>query len=52
MKKPKIYSFIKTPCGRAKFQELSSQTSLVSKIRLGWFILIATIKDWGMQEID
>ncbi len=43
-----IYSLIKTPCGRAKYHELASRKGILSKVRLAWFILIATIKDWNI----
>ncbi|KGG13711.1 hypothetical protein [Prochlorococcus marinus] len=49
MFKPKIHSFIKTPCGQAKFLELSAKKGLLAKSRLMWFILIATIRDWNLK---
>ena len=52
MNKPLIYSFIKTPCGRAKYNEIASRKNLISKIRLIFFILIATIKDWQIKDLD
>ena len=45
-----IYLLIKTECGRAKYNELSSKKGIVSKIRLFWFILIATIRDWNIKN--
>ena len=50
MKEPKIFNFIKTPCGQAKYRELSSKKGLISQIRLIWFITIASIKDWNIKE--
>ncbi len=50
MAKININFFIKTECGRAKFHELSSRKGIFSSIRLFWFILIATIRDWGLKN--
>tara|TARA_Y100000814_G_scaffold108481_1_gene76664 strand:- start:170 stop:328 length:159 start_codon:yes stop_codon:yes gene_type:complete len=47
-----INSLIKTPCGRAKYQELASKQSFLSKIRLVWFILIAAIRDLPLKETN
>ncbi len=52
MEKPKIFLLIKTPCGRSKYLNLVSQKGLISKIRLGWFIVIAIIKDWNLPTPD
>ncbi len=48
----RIFSFIKTQCGRAKYLDLASQKGLISKLRLGWFILIAIIRDWNLPNPD
>ena len=40
--------FVKTSCGRAKLSELSQRKSFSGRIRLYWFILIATIRDWNL----
>ena len=50
MNKLRIFSLIKTECGRSKYQELSLRKNLFSRIRLIWFIIIATIKDWNIEE--
>ena len=47
---PAIFSLIKTECGRAKYNELISRKGIYSKIRLLWFILIAAIKDWNVDD--
>ena len=47
-----INSLIKTPCGRAKYQQLASKHSFLSKIRLAWFILIAAIRDLSLKQTD
>ena len=50
MKTPNIYRFIKTPCGRAKYEMLKDKKKIYSKIRLYWFIIFAIIKDWNLTE--
>ncbi|ABX09739.1 conserved hypothetical protein [Prochlorococcus marinus str. MIT 9211] len=52
MSQHKVFSFIKSPCGRAKFLELSSRAGFLSKIRLSWFIVIATLRDWNLENPD
>ena len=49
---PKIFTLIKTPCGRSKYIELNSKKGALSKLRLIWFILIAIIKDWNIPSPD
>ncbi len=36
---------IKTSCGIKKYHQLRTDTSLWGKLRLFWFIVIATIRD-------
>ncbi len=50
MNRPIIFSYIKTECGRAKYNELISKKGIPAKIRIFWFILIAIIKDWNIDE--
>ncbi|WP_269622017.1 hypothetical protein [Prochlorococcus marinus] len=50
MTKPFIYTLIKTDCGRAKYQEIASRKTFNSKLRLLWFIVIATIKDLTLKN--
>ena len=50
MKERIIFSIIKTPCGRAKYKELSSREGILASIRLMWFIIIATIKDLNIAK--
>ena len=50
MKKKKIFKYIKTPCGQAKYIELEANKTLLGKLRLLWFILIASIRDWNIKE--
>ena len=40
-----IHSWIKTECGRAKYQELSAKPGAIAKLRLLWFVLIAALRD-------
>ena len=49
MDKNPIFSLIKTECGRAKYEMLASKTGILNRIRLYWFILFATIKDWNLK---
>jgi hypothetical protein len=37
--------WIRTPCGRAKYQELAVRPGLPARLRLGWFVLIAALRD-------
>ncbi|KGG00678.1 MULTISPECIES: hypothetical protein [Prochlorococcus] len=50
MTKKTVFNFIKTPCGQAKYIELEANKTLLGKLRLFWFILIATIRDWNIKE--
>ena len=44
-----VFKYIKTPCGQAKYIELESNTTKLGKLRLMWFVLIASIKDWNIK---
>ena len=52
MDKNKIFSLIKTECGRAKYEILASKKGIFNRIRLYWFILFAVIKDWNLTADD
>ncbi len=52
MSQPKIHYWIKTPCGRSKFLELSNKKGAIARIRLFWFVFIASIKDWNLKNPD
>ena len=52
MSQLRINSWIKTACGRAKYTELNAQKGLTSRIRLCWFVVFATIKDWNLENPD
>ncbi len=45
-------SWIKTPCGRAKYADLAAKKGIIAKFRLGWFIFIAIIRDWNIKQKD
>ena len=46
------YQWIKTDCGRAKYADLSTRHGLAAKLRLGWFVLIASLRDWSLPNPD
>jgi len=50
MTKKTVFKFIKTPCGQAKYIELESNKTLLVKLRLLWFILFASLRDWNIKE--
>ncbi|MBO8242821.1 hypothetical protein HA147_09195 [Prochlorococcus marinus XMU1410] len=50
MTKKSIFNYIKTPCGQAKYIELEGNKTFLGKIRLFWFILIASIRDWNIKD--
>ena len=52
MTAPKIHSWIKTPCGRAKYAELENEKGGLARIRLAWFIIFAAIRDWNLANPD
>ncbi len=52
MTKDKILSFIKTQCGREKYFYLKNQKGILAKVRLLWFIIIASLRDWNLNKID
>ena len=48
----KVDQWIKTDCGRAKYVDLSSRRGLAAKLRLGWFVLIASLRDLSLPNPD
>ena len=50
MSKLEIFSFIKTACGRSKYQELIKKRGLLNRIRFYWFVFFAIIKDWNLAN--
>ena len=45
-----LFKYIKTPCGQAKYIELESNKTFLGKLRLMWFVLIASIRDWNIKD--
>ncbi len=52
MHKNSVFAFIKTECGRAKYEMLASKKGIFNRIRLYWFIIFATIEDWNLKVED
>lgn len=42
---PPIPAGIRSACGRAKYLELASRPGLLARLRLAWFVAIATLRD-------
>jgi hypothetical protein len=47
---PSIYRWIKTPCGRAKYDTLASRPGAWARLRLAWFVVIAALRDWPLPH--
>jgi|688.fasta_scaffold791663_2 hypothetical protein len=47
---PAAFRWIKTDCGRAKYLDLASRQGLPARLRLGWFVLIAAMRDWRLPD--
>ncbi|HGY5532897.1 MAG TPA: hypothetical protein ACN46P_09150 [Prochlorococcus sp.] len=47
-----INTWIKTPCGRAKYAELAQNPGLLARLRLSWFVIIAALRDWSLDNPD
>lgn len=45
---PQAFRWIKSACGRAKYQELAARPGAWARLRLGWFVLIGAIRDWRL----
>ncbi|MEB3234092.1 MAG: hypothetical protein VKM98_01580 [Cyanobacteriota bacterium] len=48
MARPAVYRWIKTDCGRAKYDALAARTGPMARLRLAWFVLIAALRDWAL----
>ena len=44
----KIYTLIKTPCGREKYEILASKKGVFAFIRLCWFVFFAALEDYSL----
>ena len=42
---PAVWRWIRTECGRAKYLELAARPGPLARLRLGWFVLIAALRD-------
>jgi hypothetical protein len=42
---PAVWRWIRTDCGRAKYQELAARPGWLARLRLAWFVLIAALRD-------
>ena len=49
MTQKRIYKLIKSPCGQAKYEKLTLNTTFFGRIRLYWFIIFATIRDFNLK---
>jgi hypothetical protein len=49
---PAAFRWIKTDCGRAKYLDLSQREGVPARLRLGWFVLIAGLRDWRLADPD
>ena len=44
---PAVAFWVRTPCGRAKYASLAQRPGALARLRLGWFVLIAALRDLG-----
>lgn len=44
---PALAFWIRTACGRAKYRSLAARPGVPARLRLGWFVLIAALRDLG-----
>jgi len=49
MLQPQVPRWIKTDCGRARYAELAARPGALARLRLGWFVLIAALRDWRLS---
>lgn len=47
---PAIPSGIRSACGRAKYLELAARPGWLARLRLAWFVAIATLRDWRLPQ--
>jgi hypothetical protein len=40
-----LAAWIRTPCGRAKYLMLAARPGPLARLRLGWFVMIAALRD-------
>ena len=49
MTQKRIYKFIKSPCGQAKYEKLTLNKTFFGRTRLYWFIIFATMRDFNLK---
>ena len=42
---------IKTVCGLEKYEELSKRKGFLNQLRFYWFVLTASLRDFGKEKI-
>lgn len=47
---PRVFRWIKTPCGRARYVELAARPGVLARLRLAWFVLIAALRDLDLPD--
>ena len=50
MGEPAAYRWIKSDCGRAKYDELAARSGMAAHIRLAWFVAIAALRAWRLPR--
>ncbi|MFM7362126.1 MAG: hypothetical protein ACKO25_09950 [Cyanobium sp.] len=50
MRRSSLHRWVKTDCGRAKLAELQARQGLPARCRLAWFVLIAALRDWRLND--
>jgi hypothetical protein len=50
MAAPTAFRWIKTDCGRAQYMDLAQRQGVPARLRLGWFVLIAALRDWRLPD--
>jgi hypothetical protein len=49
---PTAFRWIKSDCGRGKYADLAGRRGAIARLRLGWFILFAALRDWRLPDPD
>ena len=47
---PRVFRWIKTPCGRARYVELAARPGVWARLRLAWFVLNAALRDFDLPD--
>lgn len=43
---------IRSECGRAKYRELAARSGWLARLRLAWFVAIATLRDRTLPPVE